>query len=283
MSSIAYVSDEKMLEFHRLNANSSMNFWRLSLKNFERFTIGDLLFFIDKRNPHPITKEKGVIGYGRATQMRTMSVRRMWEQFDQENGYPTYDSFKSAILGYGTDETLPKQIQSIYLEDVTFFQAPVYMSEIDVQISKRLESFTYLEYKQSMKLIQKGNDHGLDPWTQMMNPQRVNHQKIIDEQILRQTLERINVNWTQSQEKIMNQVDAVVRLGNFGYRLNSNEAEIYIPVSSIKNQFYELIGIISVLKHELKDLNIKCSLVSKTSLEPFESILVEMNVELVYI
>ncbi len=134
-----------------------------------------------------------------------------------------------------------------------------------------------------MKLIQKGNDHGLDPWTQMMNPKRVNHQKIIDEQILRQTLERINVNWTQSQEKIMNQVDAVVRLGNFGYRLNSNEAEIYIPVSSIKNQFYELIGIISVLKHELKDLNIKCSLVSKTSLEPFESILVEMNVELVYI
>ena len=62
MSSIAYVSDDRMLEFHRMSGNTSMNFWRLSLKNFERFSIGDLLFFIDRRNPHPLTKEKGIIG-----------------------------------------------------------------------------------------------------------------------------------------------------------------------------------------------------------------------------
>ncbi|MDE8070272.1 hypothetical protein PT191_06680 [Erysipelothrix rhusiopathiae] len=44
MSSIAYISDEKMVEYHRTNGNQTVNFWRLSLKGFERFDVGDLFF-----------------------------------------------------------------------------------------------------------------------------------------------------------------------------------------------------------------------------------------------
>ena len=283
MSSIAYVSDERMLEYHRINGNSSMNFWRLSLKNFERFTIGDLLFFIDKRNPHPLTREKGVIGYGRAAQMRTMSVKRMWDQFEQKNGYPDYASFKDAIVGYGSEESLPKQIQSIYLEDITFFKAPIYMSEIDLKISKRLESFTYLTSEQSIKLIEKGRDIGQDAWTQMINPQEINTRKIIKEQKIRNELEQININWTQGQEKTINQVQNALRVGNVSYRIVNESTEIIIPVSSIKNQFYELMGLISYLKHQLNEFNLSFILVVKGNYDGFEEILTSMNVKLEYI
>ena len=86
MSSIAYISDERMIEFHRSNGHRSINFWRLSTKRFERFDVGSLLFFIDKRYIHPVTKEKGIIGYGRARSVRTMSIKRTWDEYQYMNG-----------------------------------------------------------------------------------------------------------------------------------------------------------------------------------------------------
>ena len=46
MGSIAYVTDEKMLAYHRLCRNQSILFWRLSNKKFTDFHKGDLLFFL---------------------------------------------------------------------------------------------------------------------------------------------------------------------------------------------------------------------------------------------
>ena len=45
MGSIAYVTDENMLAYHRLCRNQSILFWRLSNKKFTDFHKGDLLFF----------------------------------------------------------------------------------------------------------------------------------------------------------------------------------------------------------------------------------------------
>lgn len=277
MSSIAYVSDEKMLDYHRVNANSSMNFWRLSLRNFERFTIGDLLFFIDKRNPHPITKEKGIIGFGRASQMRTMSVKRMWDQFDTRNGYQDLDSFKNAILAYGSEVELPRQIQSIYLEEVTFFKSPVYLSEIDVHISKRLESFTYLTYKHSIEIINRGMALGLDPWVEVMNPQNLDKSKIIEEQKIRESLEGIAINWTHAQIKMTTQLRVDLKVGCISYELSENGTSIYIPVSSIKNQFFELVGVVSYLRSKLGEL--RYVFYSKNDFEGYESSLSDLNIE----
>ena len=61
MSSIAYITDSKMLEMHRLNAHKTMNFWRLSNKiNFSDFNKGDLVFFLSKDKQHLRKKEKGI-------------------------------------------------------------------------------------------------------------------------------------------------------------------------------------------------------------------------------
>jgi hypothetical protein len=65
MSSIAYITDKNMIEFHRLNGNSTINFWRPSIgKRFTDFHPGDLLFFLAKGTERGSTKEKGLIGYG---------------------------------------------------------------------------------------------------------------------------------------------------------------------------------------------------------------------------
>ena len=65
MAAIAYITDSKMLEYHRLNASMTMNFWRLSpLLSFTDFKKGDLLFFLSKDKNHMRHKEKGIVGYG---------------------------------------------------------------------------------------------------------------------------------------------------------------------------------------------------------------------------
>ena len=54
MAAIAYVSDDKMLDFHRINGSQEIVFWRLSTKKFSSFQPGDLLFFLSKSYEHKI-------------------------------------------------------------------------------------------------------------------------------------------------------------------------------------------------------------------------------------
>jgi len=63
MSAIAYITNQEMIEFHRLNGNKTINFWRLgNTKKISFFKKGDLLFFLSKGTEKG--KEKGIVGYG---------------------------------------------------------------------------------------------------------------------------------------------------------------------------------------------------------------------------
>jgi len=145
MSSIAYITDSKMLELHRLNNHKTMNFWRLSNNNnFSDFTVDDLVFFLSKDKEHMNQKEKGIVGFGRVKQIHLCSVKQMWETYEDLNGYKTLEEFKDAILAVSKDKKLPKKISSFYLEDVVFFQ-PVYLSECGLNISRNVESYIYIK------------------------------------------------------------------------------------------------------------------------------------------
>lgn len=147
MSAIAYITDSKMLEMHRLNANKTMNFWRLSNKlNFSDFKVGDLVFFLSKDKEYMSSKkEKGIVGYGRLASIYLNSPKTMWDKFNKQNGYKTYEEFKEAIIKVSKDHKLPKKISSFYLENVNFFQVPIYLSEFDMSISKNAESYVYIK------------------------------------------------------------------------------------------------------------------------------------------
>ena len=58
MASIAYITDKKMIEYHRLNGNHSINFWKPSnTKKISDFHNGDLLFFLAKGTDKGKNKE----------------------------------------------------------------------------------------------------------------------------------------------------------------------------------------------------------------------------------
>ncbi|QIK69092.1 hypothetical protein G7062_01810 [Erysipelothrix sp. HDW6C] len=288
MSSIAYLSDEKMIEFHRSNGNRRINFWRLSTKNFDRFDVGSLLFFIDKRYIHPSTKEKGIIGYGRARDIRTMSVKRTWTEYESLNGFKDYESFEATIKAAAKDDVLPKQIQSIELDHVVFFKSPLYLSEVNFDLPQRLESFIYLldEGRDvALDLLMKADDLGIDQWFVAMNAS-IEMDIIyedIREQTIRNALSKVSVEWTQLQENLTFSIKHASRVGPLAYDYSERVTKVYLPCSSLKNQFYEIVGMATWIKKELEGVNLEFYVVLKNQVDDFTQRLNLMNLKPLYI
>lgn len=168
MAAIAYITDAKLLEYHRLNQVHEMNFWRLNTNiNFSDFKKGDLLFFLSKDKEHQRKKEKGIVGLGRCISMHQASIDTMWKNYGHKNGYTSLKSFKEAIVKVTKDNELPKKISSIYLEDVIFFQDPIYLSDLGKQVSRSMESYIYIDNDDellSIKLLESAKDD-IDIWS----------------------------------------------------------------------------------------------------------------------
>ena len=180
MSAIAYITDSKMLELHRLNNHKTMNFWRLSKNiNFSEFGEGDLVFFLSKDKEHKRKNEKGIVGFGRVTRINVASVKTMWNKYGVLNGYQSLNEFKEAIIRVAKDKQIPKQISSFYLENVVFFQ-PVYLSECGMKISTNVESYVYIKEEKVvsklLSLARKSNDL----WSTLSD----NHKDIEKEEII---------------------------------------------------------------------------------------------------
>ncbi len=174
MASIAYVTDKNMIEFHRLNGSRTMNFWRPgTAKKFTDFHEGDTLFFLVKGTEHPQTREKGILGYGHLKKIQTMTLRQMWNTYGTENGYRTEEELSEAIQRVCKDrKKIPSKINSLYLTGVVFFQAPVYLSEIGIHISNRLESYLYLDKEDPQvvsRLLSQAAKTGMDAWSLAVN------------------------------------------------------------------------------------------------------------------
>ncbi|MEF9920381.1 MAG: hypothetical protein RR945_04915 [Erysipelotrichaceae bacterium] len=171
MASIAYVTDQNMIEFHRLNGNKKMNFWRPSAsKKMVDFNNGDFLFFLAKGTQRGRKKEKGIIGYGKFTKVSMLSFNQMWKRYETLNGYATKEYLYEAIVKVTKDKQMPKQLSCLELEDIVFFQAPIYLSELGMKISNSIESYIYLDREDMLitnKILAKAQTIGVDAWTQM--------------------------------------------------------------------------------------------------------------------
>ncbi|MGI6510528.1 MAG: hypothetical protein ACOX1L_08170 [Erysipelotrichaceae bacterium] len=168
MAAIAYVTDEKMIEYHRLNGSSSIVFWRLSTKNFSDFNIGDLLFFLSKDTATKTRKEKGLLGYGRFIGSSTMTIATMWKKHKVKTGYISRKELYEAIDKSKKTKEMPEKINCLVLDRVVFFRNPIYLSDLGYKIPKNLESFTYLdkhEGKQTLKILEEAKRIGLDLWS----------------------------------------------------------------------------------------------------------------------
>lgn len=252
MSAIAYITDSNIIDYHRLRGSETMVFWRFSLRNFSRFAVGDLVFFIDGRTRHPKTNEKGLIGYGRCTQMKNNSPKSTWDMHKTETGYEHYKDFTEAIKFYRkNDHRLPQQLQVIKLDGIVFFQNPIFLSEIDIEISSRLESFTYIEKDgkdSSVELLEIGKLIGVDAWVKSQNSNISKHDisRDITEQSLRRLLEDIEVNYIDKQIRLIKNHTNCVVINNIFYTYENSNLVITFPITH-KSQMNEMLGVKLIL------------------------------------
>lgn len=146
MSSIAYITDKQMIEYHRLNGNRNINFWRpTTLKSFMQFSEGDYLFFLAKGTEKGQLREKGIVGYGRLTKEKNLDFKTMWRTYKQKNGYDNKEELYEAIMKITKHHEMPEYLNCLELSNVMFFQTPIYLSELNIQLSKQVESYIYLD------------------------------------------------------------------------------------------------------------------------------------------
>ncbi len=256
MSAIAYITDPNMLEYHRLNASKTMVFWRFSLRKFSRFHQGDLVFFIDSQSRHPKTNEKGLIGYGRCTEIRNKSPKATWDQHSNQTGYGRYEDFTEAIKHFRkNDHRLPQTLQVIKLENIHFFQSPIFLSEVGIEISPRLESFTYIEkdgMDVSSQLLKIAETIGLDQWTISQNSDIDEKRLLVDkqEQIYRNKLSDIDVTYTERQLRLIKNHTKSVVVHNIFYNYKNQELIIYFPVVR-ESQINAMLGVKTICDTKL--------------------------------
>lgn len=190
MSSIAYVTDPKMIEYHRLCGNRTINFWRLSSqKRFSDFRKGDLLFFYTRSAKG---KRKGFVGYAHYESSQKMSLRSMWNKYGRNNGYDSKEQLEEAVRKASRDGQIPAEMSCLTLKDVVFFISPVYPEDAGIQISPQLESYCYLDQENpqaTVRILQLAEKIGIDVWS---TAQSYESESIFREDEIRHRLAQIN-------------------------------------------------------------------------------------------
>ena len=184
MAAIAYVSDDKMLDYHRVNGNQEIVFWRLSTKKFSSFQKGDLLFFLSKGSDNRRKGEKGIVGYGCFTGEKKMSVNSLWKKYQGKTGYVRKEDLVNEILKTSKNDKLPETISCLFLNSVIFFQGPIYLTELGINLPKNLESYTYLDTHEghvTLELLQKVKEIGIDYWSAALNSKTIDEEAFNNE------------------------------------------------------------------------------------------------------
>lgn len=268
MAAIAYVTDEKMIEFHRCNGSQSMVFWRLSAKNFQDFKQGDLLFFLAKDMLTRQSKEKGLMGYGRLTDIKTMSVSLLWKNYGNKTGYNTKKELVEVITKSSKRKTIPKKINCLLLDNVFFFQSPIYLSQFDFNINSNLESFIYLdkhEGKLTLDILQQASKVGLDFWSGALLG---NSEESFNRQLLQYSISTVlenasidykinNTYLKKVKKKYFDDKCLWINQSKFCFLKFDKNKELYIIFYSkqneLKDNFYKLMGQILTLKEDIDE------------------------------
>lgn len=265
MASIVHVTDKDMIEFHRLNGNDAFNFWRAGSKmKFTDFKVGDTLFFLAKGSER--RREKGIIGYGKCRQITSCSFNTMWRKYGTLNGYLNKKSCAEAIIKVNKDKKMPEKMTCILLEEVAFFNSPVYLSEFNAKLSNKLESYTYIDKGNqclSEKIILKAMSFGVDLWTSKLNEEEFNAKLYQD--AIRQTCgfiyQKIKLNETKMIKQLMRKYNEA-KTGEFinGSQADSLEwgKDTIINVPMLVNDFNKIqttIGHITLFRKMLTDIN----------------------------
>jgi len=165
MSSIAYVTDSNMIEYHRLCGNRRFNFWRLSSRTaFSDFGKGDLLFFYARGRHH---RRRGFVGYAHFESARRLSLKQMWKEYGSLNGFETREDLEEAIQRASRDGVIPEKMSCLLLKDAVFFNEPVFPKDVGLEVTEKLESYMYPDRMHSdmtVRILRRARRAGIDTW-----------------------------------------------------------------------------------------------------------------------
>lgn len=283
MSSIATITDPSMLEFHRFRGSDSMVFWRLGLRKFSKFDVGDLVFFIDRRHRHPYTQEKGIIGFGRCFSISNKPLHKAWQIYEQKLGYDNEDHFQEAIRYYRKDDDLlPKKIQCIELEHIVLLQYPIFLSEVGFEMSERLESFTYLEKGKrdiTPDVLNLAKNMGIDPWFDMQNKNisMDRFETFSQEQAIRKLLSFLPKIVTLKDANIIKKYTTGVYFEGVFYSFESKKLSLFYTNINDIATLYAIYGIQTYLESVLSDYQIESILYLKNPSKTIQQVLQDLN------
>ena len=175
------------------------------IKKISNLKQGDLLFFLAKGTERGKQKEKGLMGYGKFQKSYTMSFQAMWSKYEIQNGYATRDGLEEAICKVTKNHRLPNMLNCLQLEEVVFFQYPIYLSEIGMQVSNKLESYLYIDKEDlynTDKILKIANQFGVDVWSKVFEQEHThNFKKDAQIQIIHNIYEVIKSNYYSTYEE----------------------------------------------------------------------------------
>lgn len=233
MSSIAYISDHHMIEFHRLHGNKNVVFWRpSSQKKFSDFHYGDLLFFLTKGTERGKEREKGIVGYGHYQKESVKTIYDVWKTYQSMTGYHNEEQFIHAINRVCKMDEPPEKIHCLLLDNVIFFQTPIYLSEINQRVSKQVESYIYLDQNDeetTWQVLQKARELGSDMWSTLVEHRSYSISQDADLVIMKHTCEKMKTElYSPYEKKRMQQFNKVQMKKNFGNLIAEGSEEFYV-------------------------------------------------------
>lgn len=265
MSSIAYISDQSMIQFHRLHGHDEINFWRISTRDFSDFSTNDFLFFLIKTT----RKERGIIGYGKLYDSEDLSVKKMWEKYGTKNGYASYEELHEAISRANKKEVFPGKCNCLLLKNVVFFEAPVYLSEFGFELSSNLESFTYIDKVQdtTTKILNAADRIGVDLWTKSTtSSKKVDFEFEKEIHQLSNWMKPLNIYTSKQHKNLANQIRKKVENSlplasspNLLYNKQHDITILYLPmVTFTKKDTLSVYGLMSSMREEFDHVQVVC-------------------------
>ena len=96
-------------------------------------------------------------------------------------------------------------LNCLQLEEVVFFQYPIYLSEIGMQVSNKLESYLYIDKEDlynTDKILKIANQFGVDVWSKVFEQEHThNFKKDAQIQIIHNIYEVIKSNYYSTYEE----------------------------------------------------------------------------------
>lgn len=265
MASIAHVISRNTVEFHRLHSHREIVFWRFNTKNFSNFGHNDLLFFLCKTR----RQEKGLLGFGQLKQIKNLKTKTLFNRYQEQLGYSSKDEFLNSISRIRDDQELPDKLNCLFLDNVTYFKSPIYLSDYGYELNKQVESFVYFDSENNItsQILRDVKQYGgLDLWSESQDD-------VIHHLGSLATLYEVSQLITESS--LFNPKDNRFRI-EFGeslmsnptikYTIVDNKPIIHIPIyTQNKKEHYSVLGLIGLIKETIQTpLNIE--VIGRTSL-----------------